>query len=55
MVCDSVQCLPPEWLEFSFNIEGVSNQIIDKSNSIASSKSFGHYFSWHFLVDLLLF
>jgi len=49
MVCDSVQCLPPEWLEFSFNIEGINNQIIDKSDSITSSKSIWTLFFLAFL------
>ena len=30
MTCDSTQCLPPEALEFSFDIEGVDGSLIDK-------------------------
>ena len=38
MTCDSTQCLPPEALEFSFDIEGVDESLIDKS-FIEESKS----------------
>ena len=38
MTCDSTQCLPPEALEFSFDIEGVDGSLIDKS-LIKESKS----------------
>ena len=38
MTCDSTQCLPPEALEFSFDIEGVDESLIDKS-FIEQSKS----------------
>ena len=39
MTCDSTQCLPPEALEFSFDIEGVDESLIDKSFTEASKSS----------------
>ena len=39
MTCDSTQCLPPEALEFSFEIEGVDGSLIDKSLTEESKSS----------------
>ena len=39
MTCDSTQCLPPEALEFSFEIEGVDASQIDKSLTEESKSS----------------
>ena len=39
MTCDSTQCLPPEALEFSFDIEGVDGSLIDKSLTEESKSS----------------
>ena len=33
MTCDSTQCLPPEALEFSFEIDGIDESLISSSNS----------------------
>ncbi len=41
MTCDSTQCLPPEALEFSFDIEGVDGSLIDKSLTEESKSSDG--------------
>ena len=41
MTCDSTQCLPPEALEFSFDIEGVDGSLIDKSLTEESKPSDG--------------
>ena len=41
MTCDSTQCLPPEALEFSFDIEGVDGSLIDKSLTEKSKSSDG--------------
>ena len=33
MTCDSTQCLPPEALEFSFEIDGIDESLISSSNN----------------------
>ena len=35
MTCDSTQCLPPEALEFSFEIDGIDESLISSSNDSA--------------------
>ena len=36
MTCDSTQCLPPEALEFSFEIDGIDESLISSSNDSAN-------------------
>jgi len=36
MTCDSTQCLPPEALEFSFEIDGIDESLISSSNDSSS-------------------
>ena len=39
MTCDSTQCLPPEALEFSFNIDGINEDLISSTNDTNQSSS----------------
>jgi len=42
MTCDNAQCLPPELLEFSFNINGKEGEVINNpANSIKNSEGKG--------------
>ncbi len=37
MTCDSTQCLPPEALEFTFNIDGINEDLISSTNDTNES------------------
>ena len=39
MTCDSTQCLPPEALEFTFNIDGIKEDLIGSTNETNQSSS----------------
>ena len=39
MTCDSTQCLPPEALEFTFNIDGIKEDLISSTNDTNQSSS----------------
>ena len=39
MTCDSTQCLPPEALEFTFNIDGIKEDLISSTNATNQSSS----------------
>ena len=39
MTCDSTQCLPPEALEFTFNIDGINEDLISSTNDTNQSSS----------------
>ena len=39
MTCDSTQCLPPEALEFTFNIDGINEDLISSTSDTNESSS----------------
>ncbi len=39
MTCDSIQCLPPEALEFTFNVDGINEDLISSTNDTNQSSS----------------
>ena len=39
MTCDSTQCLPPEALEFTFNIDGINEDLISSTSDTTESSS----------------
>ena len=39
MTCDSTQCLPPDALEFTFNIDGINEDLISSTNDTNQSSS----------------
>ena len=39
MTCDSTQCLPPEALEFTFNVDGINEDLISSTNNTNKSSS----------------
>ena len=52
MTCDSTQCLPPEALEFSFNITGIDESLLTSNSTSSESSSAKSMWALFFIAFL---
>jgi thiol:disulfide interchange protein DsbD len=52
MTCDSTQCLPPEALEFSFEIDGIDESLISSSNDSSNQNDKNSMWALFFIAFL---